>query len=300
MPLTSIAPPSAPLLLPKTEAGLYAIPIGLIMFSPKGTVPTGWLACEGATFDTGLYPELFTYLGSSTLPDMRDRVARGAGTLAGVSGTTQEDAIQEHNHRMPLEINSGSWAAGAGGAKYKATLGDVTNPTTESIAGRFNANETRVKAYIGKFVIKAFSAVVGLGTLDITQLASTVDGKVNKADIVGTLVSGGNGRIVETGSNANGRYTKFADGTMICIHNLSPTGAIDVSFQGGFLTAASVWTYPAAFSSIPRASAAGAYAFTHLIYPNSNFSSANFYVGAVAAQAAAARPVDLIAIGRWF
>ncbi|WP_275223148.1 hypothetical protein, partial [Citrobacter freundii] len=40
-----------------------------------------------------------------------------------------------------------------------------------------------------------------------------------KADVVGTVSQSGGvptGAIIERGSNSNGEYTKFADGTLIC------------------------------------------------------------------------------------
>jgi hypothetical protein len=63
----------------------------------------------------------------------------------------------------------------------------------------------------------------------------------------------------ERGSNANGRYARFADGTQIC------TGLVTLAYSGlaGILTV--IWTYPAAFSTasavnfIPRTSGAPDY-----------------------------------------
>jgi hypothetical protein len=46
--------------------------------------------------------------------------------------------------------------------------------------------------------------------------------------------------IVESGTNANGTYTKFADGTMIARHNIGANNAAD-----------STWTFPAAFIAAP-------------------------------------------------
>lgn len=63
---------------------------------------------------------------------------------------------------------------------------------------------------------------------------------------------GGND-IVTNGSNSNGSYFKFADGTMIC------TAAFTVQQQNNgpsagnfYYSNAGTWTYPVAFSSGPR------------------------------------------------
>lgn len=70
--------------------------------------------------------------------------------------------------------------------------------------------------------------------------------------ITNTLSSGG---IIETGSNANGEYVKFIDGTMICLlqdTSLSTTVSGSRSFGGGTIYYQDyIWTYPAVFISTP-------------------------------------------------
>lgn len=70
--------------------------------------------------------------------------------------------------------------------------------------------------------------------------------KASQVDILGTVTSpdaaGLTGAIFQRGSNANGEYVKFADGTMMCdaLVAYPTTGPVD-----GFLV-----TYPAAFASV--------------------------------------------------
>lgn len=52
------------------------------------------------------------------------------------------------------------------------------------------------------------------------------------------------GAVIERGSNANGEYVKFADGTMICTHRL------DLTYNSGN-DLRTVWTFPAVFASTP-------------------------------------------------
>jgi hypothetical protein len=60
------------------------------------------------------------------------------------------------------------------------------------------------------------------------------------AAFVGTVATGStNGAIIERGSNANGEFVKFADGTMIC----TQTFPQEIS---------STWTFPVAYSTAPR------------------------------------------------
>jgi hypothetical protein len=63
------------------------------------------------------------------------------------------------------------------------------------------------------------------------------------------------GAVIESGSNSNGQYVRFADGTQIAAHNF-PLGSIVANgagtFDNPFRTNTSSWVYPAAFSAAPQ------------------------------------------------
>lgn len=67
----------------------------------------------------------------------------------------------------------------------------------------------------------------------------------DQGSVLGSVSQSGGqptGALVETGSNANGRYIRWADGTQICTHALTTSAA-----------AGTVWTFPAAFAdTAPR------------------------------------------------
>ncbi|MGY9680206.1 gp53-like domain-containing protein [Citrobacter freundii] len=74
-----------------------------------------------------------------------------------------------------------------------------------------------------------------------------------KADVVGTVSQSGGvptGAIIERGSNSNGEYTKFADGTLICCFTKS-VESITSNSSGGttnlYFSTESVFTFPATF-----------------------------------------------------
>ncbi len=80
----------------------------------------------------------------------------------------------------------------------------------------------------------------------------------SRGNILGPVTMSGNtpsGAVIERGSNANGEYVRFADGTQICTHAI-PLGSI-VAAGGGtwdnpYRTAPDVnWTFPAAFANTP-------------------------------------------------
>jgi hypothetical protein len=64
---------------------------------------------------------------------------------------------------------------------------------------------------------------------------------------VGTVAQSASSAVVESGSNANGEFVRFADGTQIC--------SLSVSGLGFNLSGSSyyTWTYPIAFSAAPVA-----------------------------------------------
>lgn len=70
-------------------------------------------------------------------------------------------------------------------------------------------------------------------------------------DVVGSMASGA---IIERGSNANGEYVRFADGTQICSF-YAPTVAVSSTArtEGGisFFYAEYMWSFPANFAAPP-------------------------------------------------
>lgn len=74
-----------------------------------------------------------------------------------------------------------------------------------------------------------------------------IDQKAAKSsDFAAHLAETAAKHIKETGSNANGRYIRFDDGTQICY------GAPDVFLQADTSLLARNWTYPAAFIDTPQ------------------------------------------------
>lgn len=61
------------------------------------------------------------------------------------------------------------------------------------------------------------------------------------------------GYIVESGSNANGEYIKFSDGTMICIRTITETAACNQGWGSLFVrTIPGPWDFAQKFISIPH------------------------------------------------
>jgi len=77
-------------------------------------------------------------------------------------------------------------------------------------------------------------------------------------NVIGTVSRSGagalTGAIIERGSNANGEYVRFADGTQECwksTHSSSATRSAWGSSSGLYQSANTAWQYPASFSETP-------------------------------------------------
>jgi microcystin-dependent protein len=93
-------------------AGGEIVPIGTIQAYYSNTIPAGYLLCNGSTFNASEYPELNTFLGGTTLPDLRGIFLRGAGITtangmvngANYNATTvkafQDSNVGWHSHQL--------------------------------------------------------------------------------------------------------------------------------------------------------------------------------------------------------
>ncbi len=57
-------------------------------------------------------------------------------------------------------------------------------------------------------------------------------------------------RQIEHGSNANGDFVRFPDGTQVCLHTISSAAGTSSAAGNGFQSADDTWTFPAAFSTV--------------------------------------------------
>jgi microcystin-dependent protein len=89
-----------------TDTGTGA-PVGTLISQYKKVPMSGYLYCDGSTFDETAYPALYLYLGSNVLPDYRECVMVGAeqnttDTIVEhdvyTQGQFKDDQLQTHNH----------------------------------------------------------------------------------------------------------------------------------------------------------------------------------------------------------
>jgi len=89
------------------------------------------------------------------------------------------------------------------------------------------------------------------GTSNATNLTRGGSQVYSRNNILGTVSQSGGvptGGVIEKGSNANGQYTKFADGTMICWYQDTVNDqALDGEYVSLYVGTRN-WTFPAEFA----------------------------------------------------
>ncbi len=108
------------------------------------------------------------------------------------------------------------------------------------------------------------------------------------------------GAVIEHGSNANGDYTRFADGTQICATTLDAVGCTTAT--GALFTSGSAnWDFPIAFAAGSKPALSGIVGgFGRFVgFDTPSETQATFQVLAAISDATNIEP-SMIAIGRWF
>lgn len=108
-----------------------------------------------------------------------------------------------------------------------------------------------------------------------------------RSDIVGSVAPNATGAVIETGETPTGRYTKYADGTLICA---LPGLAVASTGQ--------TWSFPAAFAAPPTISLGVQDTPAVAIHKAKTITTATIEAYDLSGTAAAAT-IDCVAIGRW-
>ena len=125
----------------------------------------------------------------------------------------------------------------------------------------------------------------------------------HRGNLLGSVGQSGGvptGAVIEAGSSGDGSYTRFADGTQVC---LSPTFSADTDTAAGALwrqAVATAWSFPAGFAA-PPAVASGGLDDPSLAWVATGAATVTGATACVWAVASGTgRSFRLTAIGRWF
>jgi hypothetical protein len=137
-------------------------------------------------------------------------------------------------------------------------------------------------------------------------LAFTGNDAAAARNIVGTVSQSSGvptGAIVERGSNSNGEYIRWADGTQICYALLGSGTQLATAAGNLFRTGTNTWTFPAAFadepSFHPHSDGSPGYSWGAIGSNTTSTTAASWSVFGPSSSANAPQ-AHLIAIGRWY
>jgi hypothetical protein len=212
---------------------------------------------------------------------------KGDYYVVSVNGTTTIDGISNWGVGDWITYNGGAWQRVEGGADLNGVnvdfTGTATGPTFET------SNATAGLTISGNGIVAD-----GTDTNINIEISPKGTGKILAATgggWVGTVSQNGQSSIIERGSNANGEFVKFADGTMICQRQFTSV----VSF-GDTLTLPSTFvnsTYSLAFNNTQSAS-------QQISTSAKTSSTFTMRILTQTFTAGSASLLEFIAIGRWF
>ena len=209
------------------------LPIGSIIPYGSSTTPSNWLKCDGSAVSRTTYSELFSVIGtlygsgdgSTTfnLPNLKGKVTIGQDTTdsdfntIGKTGGEKEHILNvyempAHNHNLnAFTSGSGSTGRFTGTYEWSSTSSDTegTRWIGDTVyAGGGQAHNNIPPYIVSNYIIKAnHTSYVGEESVVQTSYStSTTD----------TYSCNYINSIIESGSNANGSWIKWADGTMLC------------------------------------------------------------------------------------
>lgn len=176
-----------------------ATPLGSVLAYFGTTVPEGFLPCNGAAYDVTQYPELYAFLNSNTLPDLRECALVGIGeNSTDTLGTHDIFTLGQFKDSGTYGTNTTSWESLH---PYDATTNVMTTVINTTGADQIVTAKTGTStATLGmrtrsKGVNWIIKAIPGMETTEVTDAIEAINEKLAKALVtkdVTTLPTGAN------------------------------------------------------------------------------------------------------------
>lgn len=178
------------------------LPVGAITAFTANSIPSGWLLCDGSTFDETLYPALFLALGGNVLPDLRNRFLEGANSvvreykeaglpnITGTSGVLRaaNGAFYRNDDDLVTKVQSsttGNEVALSNSrindfdASKGETKTDGTLKTEDEAHVYGNSDTVQPASYTVNYIIKATSGITTEAALDAFNMIKEYERKQN-------------------------------------------------------------------------------------------------------------------------
>lgn len=176
-------------------------PVGTIVAYGGSSAPTGWLVCDGSTFNATTYSSLNTVLGGNTLPDLRARVpmgkaASGTGsTLLGTGGNRKIASNHLPTHQHTINHDHGAFNTNGSDGTHTHTFSGTTGSTTQAATQGF-AGTGAAAGFMTNTNIDAVSSTANLSSHDHSfsgTTTSTGSGHAHSIDVPAFTGDSGNG-----------------------------------------------------------------------------------------------------------
>lgn len=210
------------------------IPSGTIMAFGGTSAPSGWLFCDGTSVSTGTYADLhgaigYRYGGSGSnfnLPDLRDRVPRGATTTSSSVTTTSTDDVTIAANNLPTHSHAVGTLAVGNHTDHTHTL-TGTAATTSAADHYHGTNAHTHSSYVGNGTVTgpgAYGTLAGLtgGPDDYQAMPPYWGGRPSDAGIASGYGALSNGTVVVGNASPN---TGYAVGSTSHSHTVSGSTA---------------------------------------------------------------------------
>jgi hypothetical protein len=289
---------------------------GRIALGGPVEVPNGTGAAPAYSFggdlDTGMYRAGANVLGFAAGGAPRARV-----TTAGleVTGAISGSAVQA----QPVDVTAGRLMAVGAFGLGSSDLPEVVNPDTIAATGHYRVAGAAAMPTTGIFAVQHVQRASGSAVQTAWLLAAPARlfmrhyaagswtgwrGYNETLGAVSQVAGVATGAVIESGSNENGDYVRFADGTQICRCKLTAV-AITTGVAGLFQSAAQSWTFPVAFvmGATDGATLQGRVsnaAGLSVNAPGAGLTTEATGIRAFATASLAASDIYLIAHGRWY
>lgn len=232
-----------------------------------------------------------------------------------ITQTWADIVVNESVFDESLIVHSpGSGLANEAGTAYASDITTSDLDTTVGSVLKVGAKAVQLGDVYSKTESDAITDLLATQATTYTKTESDalLGGKVDLTDetyyqqdnILGTVSQTAGvptGAIIERGSNANGDYVKYADGTLIC-SSVSAVLATTTTASGSiFFAGSQAFTFPAAYTASPVVSelvirSSG----VTWAYGTQSVTTTGCIIGVAGASSTTSGYVGYIAIGRWF
>ena len=189
-------------------------PVGAIQAFASTTMPIGFRLCDGSTYNTTTYPDLFAILGTNQLPDLRNQFLRGWNNDSDGFGNVRAILSQQGDTVGPHQHTSDAFTTGGGVQPYdgagSATLSpatidpltnDETRPTNVSVA-------YGIAMYQGAGIIYDSEVIESIVRIKFADHDSDLNALYNRTDYYSATLTPDSenfpaGYTYDTGVNAN-------------------------------------------------------------------------------------------------